>query len=95
MSLFGFAFKPRRAASARVAKDRLQILLAQERRSGSTAPDYLGQLQNDIVEVIRKYVKIGEDGVDIRVDQGQEVSCLEINIELPSGGDTPARPSRS
>lgn len=92
MSLFGFSFKPRRPASARVAKDRLQILLAHERQVGSTAPDYLAQLQNDIVEVIRKYVTVSDDSVDIKVDQGAEVSCLEINIELPPSGGATARP---
>lgn len=85
MSLFGFSFKPRRTTSAKTAKDRLQILLAHERRGGSAAPDYLSHLQSDIVEVIRKYVEVDDESVDIRMERGQEVSCLEINIELPCG----------
>lgn len=87
MSFFGFSFKPRRETSARTAKDRLQILLAHERSGGSAAPDYLPQLQSDIVAVIRKYVTVEDDAVDLRMEQGQEVSCLEINIELPSSGE--------
>ncbi|MFD1156708.1 cell division topological specificity factor MinE [Roseovarius aestuarii] len=85
MSFFGFSFKPRRATSAQTAKDRLQVLLAHERRGGSTAPDYLSHLQSEIVEVIRKYVEVDDEGVDIRMEKGQDVSCLEINIELPCG----------
>lgn len=84
MSLFGFSFKPRRAKSAQTAKDRLQILLAHERSGGAAAPEYLSQLQRDIVKVIKKYVKIDEEDVDIRMDKRNEVSSLEINIEIPS-----------
>ena len=90
MSLFGISFKPRRAKSAQTAKDRLQILLAHERSGGSAAPEYLSQLQHDIVEVIKKYIKIDDDCVDIRMEKGTEVSSLEINIDLPSEG-VPAR----
>jgi len=88
MSLFGISLRPRRAKSAQTAKDRLQILLAHERKAGSAAPEYLSQLQYDIVEVIKKYIKIDENGVDIRMEQGGEVSSLEINIEIPSDGLT-------
>ena len=88
MSLFGISFKPRRAKSAQVAKDRLQILLAHERSGGSAAPEYLSQLQNDIMEVIKKYIKMNDDGIDIKMEQGDEVSSLEINIEIPSHGLT-------
>lgn len=83
MSLFGFTLRPRRANSAKTAKDRLQILLAHERRGGADTPDYLPDLQRDIIEAIRKYVKIGDDDVNVRMERGDDVSSLEINIELP------------
>lgn len=91
MSLFGISFKPRRPKSAQTAKDRLQILLAHERSGGSAAPEYLSQLQYDIVEVIKKYIKIADDAVDIRMEQGNEISSLEINIDLPSDASTVRR----
>lgn len=91
MSLFGFSFKPRGAKSAQTAKDRLQILLAHERSGGAAAPEYLSQLQHDIVEVIKKYIKVDDDCVDIRMEKGAEVSSLEINIDLPSEGAAPRR----
>ena len=83
MSLFGFALRPRRPKSAQTAKDRLQILLAHERAGGGDAPDYLPSLQNDIIEVIRKYVAIESDDVEIRMERDDAVSSLEINIEVP------------
>ena len=84
MSLFGFSFRPRRDTPAKVAKDRLQILLAHERSGGAESPDYLPQLQSDLVAVIRKYIEVADDQVDIRMDRGDDVSTLEINVEMPS-----------
>lgn len=86
MSLFGFSLRPNRAKSAQTAKDRLQILLAHERSDGSDGPDYLPMLQADIISVIRKYTKIKEDDVDIRMERNDDISSLEINIEIPSAG---------
>ncbi len=86
MSLFGFSLRPRRPKTAQTAKDRLQILLAHERRDGSDGPDYLPMLQADIIAVIRKYTKIKEDDIDIRMERNDDISSFEINIEIPSAG---------
>ncbi|WP_417719786.1 cell division topological specificity factor MinE [Salipiger sp.] len=88
MSLFGFSLKPRRARTASTAKDRLQLLLAHERAAGGGAADFLPMLQKDLLEVIRKYVTVADEDVDIRVQRDDAVSSLEINIEMPS---TPER----
>lgn len=82
MSVFGFSFRPRKASTAQTAKERLQILLAHERSDGSS-PEYLPMLQRDIIEVIKRHMKIDSDAVDIRMERGDELSSLEINIELP------------
>ena len=80
--MFGFFRRPRQVTSAQTAKERLQILLAHERidRSG---PDYLPLLQRDILDVIKRYVRVDRDSVDIKLERGDELSTLEINIELP------------
>ena len=84
MNLFSFVRKPRPAQSAQTAKDRLQILLAHERSSSGTAEaDYLPMLQRDIVAAIRKHVPIGDKDVEVRMERGEQMSSLEINIELP------------
>ncbi|WP_333685263.1 cell division topological specificity factor MinE [Pontibaca methylaminivorans] len=81
--MFGFSFRPRKARSAETARDRLQILLAHE-RSGP-GPDCLPELQRDILAAIRRHLKIdNDDAVDIRMDRGDELSSLEINIEFPA-----------
>ncbi|MFC3169776.1 MULTISPECIES: cell division topological specificity factor MinE [Paracoccus] len=84
MSLFSFVRKPRPAKTAQTAKDRLQILLAHERStSGSAEADYLPMLQRDIIAAIRKHVPIGEQDVEVRMERGDQMSSLEINIDLP------------
>ncbi|SIT80797.1 cell division topological specificity factor MinE [Pontibaca methylaminivorans] len=80
--MFGFSFRPRKARSAETARDRLQILLAHE-RSGP-GPDCLPELQRDILAAIRRHLKIEDNAVDIRMDRGDELSSLEINIEFPA-----------
>ena len=84
MSFFNFARKQRPPQSAQTAKDRLQILLAHERRGGGEEKDYLPLLQRDILAAIRKHVAIGKNDVEIRMERGEQMSSLEINIELPS-----------
>ena len=89
MSIFGFQFRPRKAATAQTAKERLQILLAHE-RADTAAQDIIPLLQRDILEVIRRHMPIDSDAVDVRMERGDERSSLEINIELPRPVTIPA-----
>lgn len=82
MNMLNFLRRPRQASSAESAKERLQILLSHERTDRSS-PEYLPMLQRDILEVIQRYMRVGDDGVDIKLERGDELSTLEINIELP------------
>ena len=88
--MFGLFRRPRQATSAQTAKERLQILLAHERTDRSS-PDYLPLLQRDILGVIKRYVRVDGDRVDIKLERGEEVSTLEINIELPGARALHAR----
>lgn len=82
MSIFSlFSRQPKKSADA--ARERLQILLAHE-RAGLSGADFLPQLQREILEVIRKYVAVDEDRVQIKLDREQDLSVLEVNIELPA-----------
>jgi cell division topological specificity factor len=80
--LFGF-FRASSPRTADTAKERLQVLLALE-RSGSAWPNFLPQLQEDVIKAIKKYVEIDHDKVSIEVERGPQVSVLDINIELPT-----------
>jgi cell division topological specificity factor len=80
--MLSFFRRHRQANSADTAKDRLQILLSHERTDRS-GPDYLPMLQRDILAVIERYMRVGGDSVDIKMERGDDLSTLEINIELP------------
>jgi len=80
--LFGF-FRAPPPRTADTAKERLQVLLALE-RSSSAWPNFLPQLQEDVMQAIKKYVEIDNDKVSIEVERGPLVSVLDINIELPA-----------
>ncbi|PPK52395.1 cell division topological specificity factor MinE [Marinobacter persicus] len=75
-------FKGKKPKSASVAKERLQIIVAHE-RGQRAQPDYLPQLQQELVEVIRKYVQISDDMVQVDVDRNDHCSVLELNVTLP------------
>ncbi|UFZ03113.1 cell division topological specificity factor MinE [Bradyrhizobium ontarionense] len=75
-----------RTASAPVARERLQILLAHE-RSLRGQPDLLMQLREEILAVVSRHVVLDPDKVIVRMDRGKHVSTLEVDIELPNGAD--------
>jgi cell division topological specificity factor len=68
--------------SAPVARERLQILLSHERAQAG-ASDLAAILQQEILAVIAKYIPIDRDRVVVKLDRGDEISTLEIDIEMP------------
>ena len=81
MNLLGY-FRSQRNKSASVAKERLQILVARERATRD-GPDYLPALQEELLQVIRKYVEVDQDAVQMQVDREGDCEILELNITLP------------
>ena len=73
----------RQNSSAPVARDRLQILLAYERTSKSTS-DLLVILREEILSAVRRHVPIDPDRINIKMDPGDQVSILEVDIEIPN-----------
>ena len=81
MSIFEFLFG-KKEKSAALAKDRLQIIIAQERVKDDI-PDYLPKLQQELLQVLAKYVQISEKDIKINHDTRDGVDMLELNITLP------------
>lgn len=90
MNMLGFFRRAPKASPADTAKERLQILLSHERTDRS-GPEYLPQLQKEILQVIERYLRVKDDAVDIKLERGDDVSTLEINIELPGNRRAEAR----
>ena len=73
-----------RTASAPVAQERLQILLAHE-RGLRRQPDLLDVLQAEILAVVSRDIVLDPEKVTIRMDRRKHVSTLEVDIEVPTG----------
>ncbi|NOQ65224.1 MAG: cell division topological specificity factor MinE [Methyloprofundus sp.] len=86
MSLLDY-FKSTKPNSAKVAKERLQILVAHERRSRHQ-PSYLPELQKELLAVIQKYIKVDQDAISVNFDSDDEQETLELNIILPDEPQT-------
>lgn len=70
--------------TATVAKERLQLILAHERSGRNAAePDYLPDLQRDLIAVISKYIKVDTKDIKVNLDRHDNLEVLEVKIELP------------
>lgn len=80
MGIFSYLV-PKKTSSASAAKERLQILVAHERglRGG---PDYLPQLREELLHVVRKYVQVDFDAIQVQMDSNNGCDTLELNITL-------------
>ena len=75
------------SASAPVARERLQILLAHERGLRGQ-PDLLELLRSEILATVSRHVMLDPEKVVVRMDRGNHVSTLEIDIEVPMAAET-------
>jgi len=79
-------FWKKQEGTAQVAKDRLQIIVARERRAcGDGNPGYLPQLQQELLQVIAKYERVDLDRVNVNIDRRGDSEVLELSIMLPEG----------
>jgi cell division topological specificity factor len=80
MSFLDF-FRSEKTGSAALAKERLQIIVAHE-RGNTRGPNFLPQLQQEILDVVRKYVQISEEHIKLSVDKRDGCEVLELNISM-------------
>ena len=82
MGMFDF-LKPKKE-TASIAKDRLRIIVAQERTTRG-APDYLPMLQRELLEVIKKYDNVDAEAVNVKLIKEGEHDVLDISVSLQEG----------
>jgi len=80
--------KRRPEPTASVARERLRIIVAQE-RSSRGAPDYLPMMRNELLEVIKKYVHVDIDAININLERDSGHEILELSVTLPDGKAKP------
>ena len=79
MSLFSALFG-KKESSAEQAKNRLQLVLAQERGANALSDVDMQNLRADIVEVIKKYTKVKD--IQIKAEKNQDIDVLELEVIL-------------
>jgi cell division topological specificity factor len=85
MGLLDYFRASRKKGSAAVARERLQILVAHD-RAERHQPSYLPKLQEELIAVISKYVKIDRRMVSVNLERGEHQDILELNIILSENG---------
>jgi len=87
MAFFDYFRKAPKTAT--LAKDRLSIIVARERAGTRSGPDYLPQLQQELLAVIARYETIDLGHVTVNLDKSGGCEVLELNIVLPDAPPPP------
>lgn len=82
MSLLNVVNVFKRTKSADIAKNRLHIIIAQE-KAQQGAPDYLPLLRQEILKVVAKYTNANTDAVNVELHRKEHNAILELNVTLP------------
>lgn len=73
----------KKSTAASVAKERLQIIISHERAQQQRGPDYLPKLQQELLDVIAKYIKVDKDQVIVQLERIGDNAVLELNVTIP------------
>jgi len=74
---------PEPIGSASAARDRLTVLLSHERAVIGQSK-LVEALRDEILTVIAKHVEIARDKVQVKMEGGEGISTLAIDIEIPA-----------
>jgi cell division topological specificity factor len=74
----------REPSSGRVAKERLRLVLTQDR--AGISPALLDTLKDEIIMVISRHVDVDVDGVQVTVTESNRESSLVADIPLADRG---------
>ena len=82
MSLFEKFFGKKDVSSATQAKERLQLIIAHERRDGSH-PDFLPALKQELMAVLAKYLDLKGEAPTVSFESDNTTDLLKIDIVIP------------
>ncbi len=69
--------KDKEQTSKQAAKDRLKLVLMQDR--ASVSPDFFEMMKKEIIDVIKKYIEIDEEALEVQLTRG-----IEAGLEGPA-----------
>jgi cell division topological specificity factor len=67
--------------TASLAKERLQIIIAREHPTNQRN-HFLPQMQQELLEVIKKYLPINPENIKVSMNQEGSLEVLDVNIIL-------------
>jgi len=77
----------RHQASATLARNRLQLVLAHDRTDLN--PELLEQMRSDILQVVSRYVEIDVAGGDVSLETEDRVTALVATLPIRRARPTP------
>lgn len=80
MNMLQRLFGRSQPTSREMAKDRLQLVVVQDRVKLS--PDVMNRMKDELIQVISKYVEIEEDGINISLTKSGRQSRLTADIPV-------------
>jgi cell division topological specificity factor len=80
MSILSRIFRRKEPTSREIAKDRLQLVLVQDRVNLS--PEKMSELKDELIKTISKYVEIDQDGISISLTKTGRRSRLTADIPV-------------
>lgn len=85
MSLFKLK---QQKSTAATAKERLIVVVANQ-RSRAGGAEFMPRLRQELLSVIRKYVKVDDDAIRMAIERDGDLEVLELNVVLPESGSVP------
>lgn len=83
MSFLDF-FTKRKPATANLAKERLQVIIAREGNRSSN-PELIQQIKRAVLEAVGKFVQVRPEDIAIEVENQRDLEVLSVSVTLPDG----------
>lgn len=85
MSIFSNFFNrnDKGKSTASVAKQRLQVVIANDINSKKISPDVLRKIEMQIIKIFTEHIEIDDKNVDMKVVNENGRQFIELNVTLP------------
>ncbi|NBT78253.1 MAG: cell division topological specificity factor MinE [Betaproteobacteria bacterium] len=77
-------FTKRKPATANLAKERLQVIIAREGNRSSN-PELIQQIKRAVLEAVGKFVQVRPEDIAIEVENQRDLEVLSVSVTLPDG----------
>lgn len=93
MSLIDRIFGRRETPSASAAKERLQLIIAHSHSEAAARPQFLPELQRELMAVLAKYLNVDEVDAQVSFENEKGADMLKIDVLMNGAGRAQSAPS--